>query len=174
MALARPLVILTAAVTGGLASSQLPEFAQQYRQRLGGALDEIRQVVEDFDADAARSNLARDQALDSYGRSAEPFLRDRGVSMTGVVRRYERLAEQKARLELARPVFRPLVVMRRPDDRVARGVWTDFEPAVPLNATGVVWAAIGAFAVGALAWVLALPFRRRRSPHRPAHRSPGV
>ena len=30
----------------GVAASQLPEFAQQYRQRLGGALDELTALVE--------------------------------------------------------------------------------------------------------------------------------
>ena len=38
---------------GGLALaivlSQFPEYAQQYTQRLGGAVDELRVITEDFD-----------------------------------------------------------------------------------------------------------------------------
>ena len=48
------LAVGIAAAAGALTASQLPEFAQQYRQRLGGALEELRQVVADFDADAER------------------------------------------------------------------------------------------------------------------------
>jgi len=33
----------------GLTLSQFPEYAQQYVQRLGGAVDELRIIVEDFD-----------------------------------------------------------------------------------------------------------------------------
>ena len=37
-----------------LLGMQGPEFTQQYRQRLGGALDELKRAVSVFDADAAR------------------------------------------------------------------------------------------------------------------------
>ena len=35
-------------LAGGTLTSQLPEFAQQYRQRLGGAIDALEQVMTDF------------------------------------------------------------------------------------------------------------------------------
>ncbi|MFL4990854.1 MAG: DUF2937 family protein, partial [Microvirga sp.] len=34
---------------GGVVASQGPEFGQQYRQRLGGAVDELRQVISRFE-----------------------------------------------------------------------------------------------------------------------------
>ena len=52
---------------GGIIASQGPEYAQQYRQRLGGAIDELRQVITRFEADAQASgetvNLAVPGAL---------------------------------------------------------------------------------------------------------------
>ena len=51
------LIVGLAAAGGALTASQLPEFTQQYRQRLGGAVDELLRVVADFDADAARNPL---------------------------------------------------------------------------------------------------------------------
>ena len=54
--------VLVAAVT----TSQLPEFAQQYRQRLGGAVDELRTIVQRFDADAQAAGMDRTQALDHH------------------------------------------------------------------------------------------------------------
>ena len=143
--------MLTTAAVGGVAASQFPEFAQQYRQRLGGALDEMRQVVADFDADALRNELTREEALHTYGEAAEPFLQDRGVSMTSLVSRYEWLSEQRARLETAPPLMRPLVVLSGPDAKVAEGAWADFEPAVPVTASGFAWAAIGFLVAGGIA-----------------------
>ena len=51
------LIVIVAAALGGVGASQLPEFAQQYRQRLGGALEELTRIVAEFDASAARSQL---------------------------------------------------------------------------------------------------------------------
>ncbi|MEM9851772.1 MAG: DUF2937 family protein, partial [Pseudomonadota bacterium] len=39
------------------ATSQFPEFSQQYVQRLGGAVDELRRVAADFDASARAAGL---------------------------------------------------------------------------------------------------------------------
>jgi hypothetical protein len=45
---------LAIAVLAGLIGSQGPEFAQQYRQRLGGTLEEIKRIVSEFDAKGSR------------------------------------------------------------------------------------------------------------------------
>jgi hypothetical protein len=39
---------LAIALIAGLLGSQGPEFAQQYRQRIGGALDELKRIVADL------------------------------------------------------------------------------------------------------------------------------
>ena len=48
-------LVLGVAVVSGATTSQLPEFAQQYRQRMGGAIDALSQVVTDFREDAANN-----------------------------------------------------------------------------------------------------------------------
>ena len=61
MKLLHGLALIVGVVFGG-AFSQAPEFAQQYRQRLGGALDELTAIVQRFDQDAARAGLDRRRA----------------------------------------------------------------------------------------------------------------
>ncbi len=61
-----------AGLAGAVAASQLPEYAQQYRQRLGGAIDEISRIMAEFDADAARIGLSREQDI-SRLREFGPF-----------------------------------------------------------------------------------------------------
>ena len=147
--LGRLFVVLVAAF-GGLTASQLPEFSQQYRQRLGGALEELNRIVAEFDADAHRNRLTREEAVRTYTTSDEPFLRDQAVSVSATLSRQERLAEQRARLESAPPIMRPVVMLSHPDDAVMRGAWTDYEPAVPVTTAGFVWAAVGFFLFGGL------------------------
>ena len=59
---------------GGALGSQLPEFSQQYRQRLGGALGEIDRIVTEFDRTATGSGLSRDEALAQYATANNEFL----------------------------------------------------------------------------------------------------
>ena len=60
---------LAIAVLAGLIGSQGPEFAQQYRQRLGGALEELNRIVAEFDAEVGRQNLTRVEGLGRLERN---------------------------------------------------------------------------------------------------------
>ena len=59
---------------------QGPEFAEQYRQRLAGAIDELTRVVAAFDADAARQSLTPDAAIQRLQSNPDPLARDRGLA----------------------------------------------------------------------------------------------
>ena len=143
-------IVGLAALFGAVVSSQFPEFSAQYRQRLGGALEELRVIVSEFEASAARSGLTRDDALARFGETGEPFLQEQGTSTGTAIRRFESLASQRERLETASPVMRPVVVLSGADRRVLEGAWQDYEPAVPVTPSGFVWAALGFFLAGGL------------------------
>jgi hypothetical protein len=157
----RAIVFLFALFCAGLAS-QAPEFAQQYRQRLGGAVDELARIVRDFDADASGSGLTRAQALDRYPRAGDPFLADQGRRVAEIIARFDRLWAQKAALDGAMPILRPVEVARRADGEVMRAAFEDYEPAVPVTPAGFIYAAAGALAGGLLAALLTWPFARVR------------
>lgn len=140
--IARTLVFATGAVAA-LATSQAPEFTQQYRQRLGGALQELRVIVADFDADARRADLTREQALAAYGKSADGFLRDRGMSVARTVRRFESLQDQAERFESWPAIALPAALIGESDAQLVRGAWQDFRPGIPVTPAGAVWAAFG-------------------------------
>ena len=71
------------AVLAGLIGSQAPEFAQQYRQRLGGALGELNRIVSEFDSEVQRVNLSRAEALQRLEDNADPLARERGEDRAG-------------------------------------------------------------------------------------------
>ncbi|MEO0388953.1 MAG: DUF2937 family protein, partial [Pseudomonadota bacterium] len=87
---------LLAGLAGGALTSQLPEYAQQYTQRLGGAADELARVVADFDASAAAVGLSRDAALAELQGTA--FLARRQADMRRTIAREDRLTAQATKL----------------------------------------------------------------------------
>ncbi|WP_223477228.1 DUF2937 family protein [Oricola indica] len=148
--IARTIVVVTG-IAGAAVTSQAPEFTQQYRQRLGGALQELRTIVEDFDADANRSDLSRQEALSRYRASADAFLRERGMSIGKAIHRYESLQRQAVRFETWPDFARPAALIGESDPTLVHGAWQEFRPGVPLTATGAIWAALGFLAAALLA-----------------------
>ena len=157
---------------GGLglavALSQFPEYAQQYTQRLGGAVDELRIITEDFDRAAAVGGLDRVQALQRYGASDDTFLAERGTAMSATFARYEQLSATLARIRDADPITRLQALPAYLDTDIGRRTLENYKPAMPVTIEGVLYAGAG-FMLGYLAlsgiWRFAtMPFRRRR-PH---------
>jgi hypothetical protein len=151
-----------AALATGLGFSQAPEFAQQYRQRLGGAIDELQASVSAFDADSGASGLSHDQGVGRLEGSDDAFVRLRGGRIREETARLARLRRQAADLTGGLPLSKVLALAVDADPKVARGAFDDFRPALPLTADGAASAAIGF--VGALLALRLLPlsFRLRK------------
>lgn len=163
-------MIRTLALFFGLLSagsfSQLPEFAQQYGQRLGGAVDELATIAADFDASADRAGLSREAALEQYSAEGNGFLIDRGRDMGRTLERYEKLSAQQRAFETADPIERSLTLVTSGDIELANETLAAYRPAVPVTAEGFLFAGAGFLAgfvaLFALLKLVALPFRRRR------------
>ena len=146
----------------GVASSQLPEFVQQYRQRLGGALDELTAMVAQFQSEARAAGLDSAGAIAQLEANRDQLVRDRGRSMAQTIARRDRLADQQQRMQNAGQFARLLVFAQSYDSGLANRAWGDFEPAVPTSPEGFATAGAGAlFGYGFLR-ILGAPFRRRR------------
>jgi hypothetical protein len=75
---------------------QAPEFAQQYAQRLGGAIDELDRIVRHFDEDSRRSGYDRPGALALMGRNQEQLIRDQATRMSDTIERLAKLRAQQS------------------------------------------------------------------------------
>lgn len=156
------LIILIFAMGCGLAASQFPEFAQQYRQRLGGAVDELARVVTQFDNDAAAAGLNRDVALERYAKSGDEFLGQRGDTLTATISRYEYLNTHLRDLTEAGTFERLAVFAKERDPEISRAALQAYEPAVPTTAEGAAHAAGGLAGGWIFLNLLGMPFGRRR------------
>lgn len=139
--------VLATAVT----TSQLPEFAQQYRQRLGGAVDELQSIVQRFDADALTAGMDRAQALKHHMTNADAFFKDRGLAMQHTISRFDRLALQSKNMADADSLTRLVSFASSVDRDLARATLNAYEPAIPVTTEGGILAALG----GYLGWLLA-------------------
>jgi len=146
----------------GVVASQLPEFAQQYRQRLGGALDELTALVDQFASEARAAGLDTKGAVAQLEANSEQLVRDRGKSMEQTIARRERLSDQQKKMQDAGPFARLFVFAQSYDSGIARRAWGDFEPAVPTTAEGFATAGAGGFFGYMLLRLVGAPFRRRR------------
>ena len=149
-----------------LCASQFPPYVQDYSQRLGGAVDELRPIVERFDASAFAAGLSRRTALDRYEAAGDGFLAAQGRDVAGTIERFERLDAAKRALDQAGPFARLATFAQTYDHGIAERAMVDFEPAVPVTAEGAVHAGTG-FVAGWLLFLglwelVARPFRRRR------------
>lgn len=146
--------------------SQFPEYAQQYTQRLGGAVDELRIITEDFDRAAIAGGLDRQAALQRYNASNDDFLAGRGTSMTATFQRYEQLSTTLTRIEDAGPVERFQALPAYLDTDIGRRTLENYRPAIPVTMEGILYAGAG-FVLGYLVlsglWrFFSLPFKWKR------------
>ena len=150
----------------GLVLSQFPEYAQQYAQRLGGAVDELRIITEAFDQAADQSGLTREQALGRYELVSDNFVAGRGRSMRQTFGRYGELSATLGKIRGADAWTRLTLLPDFLDTEIGARALDDFQPAVPVTMEGFAYAGggilVGYLVVSAIIRLLMLPFRRRK------------
>ncbi|MBB4041025.1 hypothetical protein GGR34_002688 [Microvirga flocculans] len=153
-------------ILGGVAASQGPEFSQQYRQRLGGTIDELKRVIARFDADAAANGETQDGAIARLRSNPDDLVSRQGVAMQANVERLGRLQAHREAMIQAGPFARVAMMARDGDTDVMEAAYRDFEPAMPVTEEGLLATAIGFVAVWGgillLAGFLRSLFRRPR------------
>lgn len=144
----------------GVGASQFPEFSQQYEQRLGGAVDELRVITAQFDASATRAGLTREEALQDY--TGSEFLSLRGEDMRGTFARLEKLEGDLVVLQNSTAAEKIANLPAMLDTKIAQRAWENFEPAVPVTAEGGAFTVMGGVLGYAGLGGLASLFGRRR------------
>jgi len=144
-----------------LAGSQLPEFAQQYRQRLGGAIDELGRMVAQFDAEAASQSLTRAQGVERLKANADALAQQRGAAIENDVDRLARLTRQQEAFRTGGPLTRLASLTENFDPTTASNAIRDYQPAVPITLEAFVIAAIALVFGWSATHLCAWPIRRR-------------
>lgn len=146
----------------GLAMTQLPEFVEQYRQRLGGAIDELAAVVARFDSDSAQHGLTQSAGIDRLHANGDKFVRERGDEIQDDIARLANLRETQAAFKSEGPIARIATFATHYDQRIARGAYNDFEPAVPTSPEALALGLFGFVFGGGVIHLTGHQVRRRR------------
>jgi hypothetical protein len=146
----------------GFMLSQTPEFAQQYRQRLGGAVDELQRIVQQFDEDSHRAGHDRTSALRLMAGNPEQIVRDQASRMGELITRYGRLRAQEEAFRSGGPFARLSTFVVDFDPPLVQRTLQAYEPAVPVTAEGLLLAGSGFLLAYLLLPMLGESWRRRR------------
>jgi len=130
-------------VVGTVVFSQIPEFMQQYVQRLGGHLDEARRHLQQFQQAATQSGLTLDKLIGQTTVNADPAVAKLGGVMTEAVARVQTLESAQSAIQEASLWSRPFVFLQHVDTSIARATWIVFKPAVPTTLEGLVYSLAG-------------------------------
>lgn len=147
---------------GLLAGFQLPKFIGDYRQRVGGMLDQARQHLQQFQAIADRHHGGSLPALiDTHRASDNPTFRAEGQVIQNLIDQVHGLqASYDALAGSLGAQLRWLVTHL--DPAIARATLDAFQPGLVLTVGAAVCALTVAFAGSLLVQGVARLFRRRR------------
>jgi len=130
-------------VAGAVLFAQVPEFIQQYLQRLGGHLDEARRQLDQLNEAAAQSGLTLDQLIAQTAANPDPAVARLGGVAHAAAARVDALAAADEAIRHASLLAKPFVFLRHLDPSIAHATLAIFRPAVPTTVEGLVYAFAG-------------------------------
>ncbi|HUN91130.1 MAG TPA: DUF2937 family protein [Burkholderiaceae bacterium] len=138
-------VVLVAAILGG---GCVPSFIAQYRQRLGGRLDQVIQDLAPFKAIAARDFAGNLEALiRHHAESGDATFRHEAAAIQQLVDAQAKLSAAMRALDA--DLFTQFAwLLRHVDMELARATWAAWQPAFDFTLEGLRFAVL----VGILFW----------------------
>jgi hypothetical protein len=139
-------------VAGVVAAGCIPSFIAQYRQRVGGRLDQVLQDIAPFQAIADQfhhGSLA--ELIQHHLASVDTTFHDEGAALQAMVDSAEKL--RQALQALNTDLFHQLIyLLTGADPSIAHATWEIFSPAFNLTVESVMFA----FVVGISIWLVFL------------------
>ncbi len=150
MAFVRGILDRIVLVTGVVAAGCVPSFIAQYRQRVGGRLDQVLQDLAPFQEIANQFHHGSLQELIQHHlASPDSTFHNEGAAIQAMLASSEQL--RRVLEALNTDLFHQLVyLLTRIDPVIARATWGIFSPSFNLTAESVIFALI----VGSIIWLV--------------------
>ncbi|HNU91413.1 MAG TPA: DUF2937 family protein [Spirochaetota bacterium] len=130
-------------VLGALIFVQVPVFITQYIQRLGGHVDELARVVNQYRASAADTGKTLEEYVRRFLSSSEADFVSAGANMQGNI---DRLADIELALEQltnAGPFSKFFYFLKNIDLEITRATIKNYTPGMNISLEGAVYALVG-------------------------------
>lgn len=131
-------------IMGALFGAQIPEFLQQYRQRLAGHVAELNRVLDGLRQLAKQSNKNLEEYIGKFMTNSDLDFARQGTFMQEMGDRWERLNEALVSLTSSSAWERPYVFLRDLQYEIARSTFHDFQPGVNMTPEGIGYMVLGA------------------------------
>lgn len=158
----RNAIFLTVAGLFAIALCQFPEFQQQYKQRLGGTLDELNRQVAALDIRAEDAGMKRYDYIRHFLDNSDMVIQSEGQSLSDMLGR--RISVQNAidEMDNARSYELLFTMLLRLDTATAGATLENYRPAIPITVSAFVHALFGFVFGYLLVGYLSLLLPRRR------------
>lgn len=130
-------------VLGAFIGSQIPEFMQQYTQRLAGHVDELKGLLSGLHQAAARSGKTLDQYIHKFITNADPDFASQGEFMQGMVNRWQELHQALQHIMESSFWMKPYVFLKELNYPIAQSAFEAFQPGLNLTIEGMCYAGVG-------------------------------
>lgn len=131
-------------VLGALMGSQVPEFIQQYTQRLGGHVDELSHLLSMMKQSAALSNKSLENYIQKFMSNGDPDFVLQGKFMSSILSRWEQLTHSLYSLMESSIWAKPYVFFVNVDSEIFASTVKSYHPGFALTVEGLLYAALGA------------------------------
>jgi Protein of unknown function (DUF2937) len=137
-------------VAGVIAGGTIPSFIAQYRQRIGGALDQALRDLAPFQEIAnQRFNGSMQALLQHHLNSSDKTFHSEGAALATMVDSAQHLREAAQALNTDL-LHQLLYLLKSADGKMLSATWAIFQPAFGLSMESLLLAAV----VGVMIWVI--------------------
>lgn len=125
----------------------VPGFIVQYRQRLGGALDQVSKDLAPFREIAKQFHGGKlEKLIEHHVFSTDPTFQAEGSAIQAMVRTLDRLRAAVEALDTDL-VHQILVLFKRADPQIMKATWVAYQPGFSFTAEGLIFAGVVALTV---------------------------
>jgi hypothetical protein len=130
-------------IVGAFVGSQIPQFMQQYSQRLAGHVDELQHLLDNLRQLAAHSDKTLEQYIQKFVTNADPDFARQGHFMQHLMGRWQELEHALYHLTHSSIWARPYVFLKELQADIAQATLFSFQPGISLNLEGLCYAGGG-------------------------------
>lgn len=130
-------------VAGAFLGSQIPQFIQQYTQRLAGNVDALQKLLTQLRNIALFSSKSLEQYIQKFRDSSDPDFISQADFMQGILMRWQDLHQTLDHLTQSSIWLRPYYFLKDLQPDVAHSTLESFQPGLSLTIEGLCYAGVG-------------------------------
>lgn len=129
----RELALIALIVSGGIGASQVPQFVQEYEQRLGGASDEAARQLAEYAKVARQAGMVLETYINLLKSNADARVVATGDTISGLQSRSQRLIQHRQQLAQSQRLLKPVILAQAYDQDLLAATWAQFRFSLLLD-----------------------------------------